>query len=564
MAARIRQLEEIIKEKDKTISDLTLELKVEKELCATLSREQNAERLRILRARLRRQFEASTEQLLLFDEAETTTVLGAVTETPEDAPVVVPSYCRKKARSSVELPAGTPVVDVYDDSAIESCPRCGSPMKETGEKVYETVSRIKRTVVVRRHVKQFSCTQCVPEDKKDGRITETATTGNILDGTVCDPTLFAQIVENKYGYALPLYRQALDFKDIGLSRFTMCSWLMKVGTRLEENMAPCLEKKVFSYPLVNADETPLKVIRLLDEDGKKKAPHSRTNAFMIVRSAVDSKGRPGPVLFSYSDNRRKQTIADLFEGYTGVVQTDGLSGYEYADKCGGFTHIGCLVHARRKAVEAAGGGRWKGLAQNLLKLYGSFFHNEGILKDKYDDGKFSSDDEYITERRNVLKPLLMDIHDYCKANVDRVPPKTEIHTAFNYPLSRWDSLMKFLDFSYATSNNQRAENAIRPFTVGRNNWKFVITECGASVSAFYYSLVESCKAMGINVQDYLVHLLLHSNGIKDGDEAAWTALLPGNVSGKDLEAAVAYRTALLAAEPDTGRTEPYRLRGKRV
>ena len=59
----------------------------------------------------------------------------------------------------------------------------------------------------------------------------------------------------------------------------------------------------------------------------------------------------------------------------------------------------------------------------------------------------------------------------------------------------------------------------------------------------------------------ILHVLLNANTIKDGDEEAWTAMLPGRC---DISDAVAYREKLFSAVPDPERTEPYRLRGKRV
>ena len=97
--------------------------------------------------------------------------------------------------------------------------------------------------------------------------------------------------------------------------------------------------------------------------------------------------------------------------------------------------------------------------------------------------------------------------------------------------------------------------------MGRKNWLFNITESGAQVSAFFYSLVETCKAMGISTIDYLTYLFMNANTIKDGDEQAWTAMLPGKC---DISSVKGYREMLLAAMPDPERTEPYRMRGKRV
>lgn len=68
-----------------------------------------------------------------------------------------------------------------------------------------------------------------------------------------------------------------------------------------------------------------------------------------------------------------------------------------------------------------------------------------------------------------------------------------------------------LDGRCSLSNNA-AENAIRPFTVGRKNWLFADTPKGASASAAIYSLVETAKANGLNVYAYLQHLLLYMPG----------------------------------------------------
>ena len=60
-----------------------------------------------------------------------------------------------------------------------------------------------------------------------------------------------------------------------------------------------------------------------------------------------------------------------------------------------------------------------------------------------------------------------------------------------------------------TISNNAAENAIRPFTVGRKNWLFSDTPKGASASAAVYSIVETAKANGLNVFTYLEYLLLY-------------------------------------------------------
>ena len=55
-------------------------------------------------------------------------------------------------------------------------------------------------------------------------------------------------------------------------------------------------------------------------------------------------------------------------------------------------------------------------------------------------------------------------------------------------------------------DNNSAENAIRPFVVGRKNWMFAGTPKGAQASAGLYSLIETAKANGLEPYRYLRYL----------------------------------------------------------
>ena len=67
--------------------------------------------------------------------------------------------------------------------------------------------------------------------------------------------------------------------------------------------------------------------------------------------------------------------------------------------------------------------------------------------------------------------------------------------------------MAFLDYGDVPISNNLAENAIRPFVVGRKNWLFCDSVKGAESSAIVYSLVETAKANGIEPYGYLLLVL---------------------------------------------------------
>lgn len=54
-----------------------------------------------------------------------------------------------------------------------------------------------------------------------------------------------------------------------------------------------------------------------------------------------------------------------------------------------------------------------------------------------------------------------------------------------------------------------AENAVRPFVMGRKNFLFCDSVKGADSSAIVYTLVESAKANNLEHYDYLFRILSH-------------------------------------------------------
>jgi transposase len=81
-------------------------------------------------------------------------------------------------------------------------------------------------------------------------------------------------------------------------------------------------------------------------------------------------------------------------------------------------------------------------------------------------------------------------------------------------------------------DNNLAENAIRPFVVGRNNWLFSDSVAGVSASANLYSLVETTKANGLEPYAYLRHLFAELP--RAGTVEAIEALLSGNVNPEQI------------------------------
>ena len=78
--------------------------------------------------------------------------------------------------------------------------------------------------------------------------------------------------------------------------------------------------------------------------------------------------------------------------------------------------------------------------------------------------------------------------------------------ALHYLQNQWHYLIGYLDDGAYPIDNNLAENAIRPFAVGRKNWLFANSQAGAKASANLYSLIQTAKANKLNPYAYLKHV----------------------------------------------------------
>ncbi|MFT5098752.1 MAG: transposase, partial [Planctomycetaceae bacterium] len=85
------------------------------------------------------------------------------------------------------------------------------------------------------------------------------------------------------------------------------------------------------------------------------------------------------------------------------------------------------------------------------------------------------------------------IKKWLDKTLTQIPPKSATGRAVNYALEYWPELNPFIQNGDWPIDNNPAENAIRPFVIGRKNWLFSDSQRGARASANLYSLIETAK-----------------------------------------------------------------------
>ncbi len=99
---------------------------------------------------------------------------------------------------------------------------------------------------------------------------------------------------------------------------------------------------------------------------------------------------------------------------------------------------------------------------------------------------------------------------------DNASSGTKLSKAVSYAINEKKYLYRFLESPYVSIDNNRAENAIRPFVVERKNWLFSNTQNDARASALIYSLTVTACTNVLNVEDYFFRLLT-----SDGPVMPW-------------------------------------------
>jgi len=204
------------------------------------------------------------------------------------------------------------------------------------------------------------------------------------------------------------------------------------------------------------------------------------------------------VLFHYADSRRQSVPLELLDASVGAIMVDGYEGYGKACQQHQITRLGCWAHARRKLMDAKGVQKKgkTGKADQGLAFIQKLYALEKAIKDQ-------PPDERYRRRQAEAKPIIDKLRAWLEKGLPHVPPQSAIGKALHYLHGQWDRLARYLDDGAYPIDNNPAENAIRPFTVGRKNWLFANSQAGAKASANLYSLIETAKANGLNPYEYL-------------------------------------------------------------
>lgn len=453
------------------------------------------------------------DQLSYLDEPAGEPSLEASLDT-----VVVPAHTRKRSGRK-PLPEALPRVEIIHDVPEEEkqC-ACGSTLSRIGEETSEQLNYIPAKLEVIRHIRpKYACKTCEGTASEDHTIKIAPAPKQFIERSIASAGLLAHIFTAKFMDGLPYYRQEKQFGRLGyeLSRTNMTNWTLQAGAKLAK-LLELLKHELLSGPLIHMDETTIQVLKESD-----RSPTAKSYMWVLCSGASEHPG----VYFHYSPSRAFRVAQSLLTSYRGLVQSDGYAGYDFLDDSQEIGHANCWAHSRRKFMEVL---KAKGKYQKKKSKTGHAEQAIGFIRQLYAI-EHEADKEALSVSQRAVKrelestPVLKAFHHWLQQIVHQTPPKGLLGKAVNYTLQRWDKLTLFVKNGVLPLDNNRAENAIRPFVVGRKNWLFCDTVDGAKASAALYSLIETAKANGLNPSEYL-KMLFEKFPFAETDEQLKTLL----------------------------------------
>ena len=199
------------------------------------------------------------------------------------------------------------------------CPSCEGVLFEIGcdeSQRLDIVPAQYRVIVTRRP--KLACRAC------HGVVLQHAAPERLIRGGLPTERLVAHVIDAKYQWHLPLYRQAqmLATHGIALDRSTLAFWVGYAAQELKPLWHRLREMLLASAKLC-VDETPTPVL----DPGRGR---TKTGYFWALSRDDRPWAGPDPpgVVYAYAPGRGAVHGLRLLEGYRGIIHCDGYEAYK--------------------------------------------------------------------------------------------------------------------------------------------------------------------------------------------------------------------------------------------
>lgn len=415
----------------------------------------------------------------------------------EEGKKIVPAHTRRKPNRNGQdkitlpndLPVKTTVLDIPDEQKV--CQETGAPLVQIGVEVSHKLAHEPGSYYIKETIRP----KYAHPHKEEAGILTAPLPDSLLPKCRADESLLAEIITKKFADHLPLYRIAEIFKreGIGISRKLLSQWVIRSAMALKPLYNEML-KRVLSSKNIYIDESPVK----LWETEKCKQAYM----WVVVGGCEAS---PAYRIYEFKQDRCHHNVLDILKDYRGGLHSDKYAAYQRLAERKIITWYPCYSHIRRKFFEAESGD--PAFRQWVLRKIRYLFMLERVAWAR-------SPEERLKIRQEKEVPIIDELIAKIKAKLTdgKILPKSKLKEAIGYFCSLIPYLKNYTQDAFARLDNNVAERAVRPLAIGRKNWLFFGSPDGGEAGAILFSLVQTCRGLGINSREYLEDVMCRIMG----------------------------------------------------
>jgi transposase len=178
------------------------------------------------------------------------------------------------------------------------------------------------------------------KEREGGKLIQ-APSDALFDRCAVEPSFIAKMLESKFCFFIPLYRQELMLKGSGIvmSRDSLIDYTIRSGALLTP-IATVIHQEILNGGNLHIDETPV-LVGKASGHGK----HYKQSYLWPISSGEE-------VSFTYAAGRGKVELKKILPGFQGTLHSDGYAAYKSFCSTQGITQVCCMGHARREFVKA--------------------------------------------------------------------------------------------------------------------------------------------------------------------------------------------------------------------
>jgi len=389
---------------------------------------------------------------------------------------------KRDGQDAISIPENLPVTTVVLDvpEAEKVCKETGIPLVHIGNEVSHKLAHKPGSYYIKEIIRPK---YAHPKKPEEGILTAELP-DSIIPKCRADESLLAEIVTRKFADHSPFYRtnETMGRDHVYISRKLLSQWTIRCGLALKP-LHDLMLKMALEGGVIFVDEAPVD----LQAKGKCKSAY--------VWTVVGGKNATYRI-YNFRENRSHKHAFDILKGYRGSLHSDKYDAYLKLAQEKDILWHPCWAHIRRKFFEADSGDLpfrdW------VLRKIRYLFMLERVAWARSPEERLK-----IREEKEVpiIDELIQKIKD--RLSEGNLLPKSKFREALGYFCGLIPYLKNYTKHPFARMDNNVAERAIRPLTIGRKNWLFFGSKNGGEAGSILLSFIQTCRALGINPRDYL-------------------------------------------------------------